>query len=282
MSKAVYLCAISNISSGSCLEDCGFCTQSVKHHAQIERYYHKKIDTIVEEAVLAEKNRALGFCLVTSGKGMDDKKLAFMDEVVHVLKQKVPDLNLIACNGLASLSDMQALSKMGVGSYNHNLESSQNYYQTICSTHTWEERYETCENAKIAGLDLCSGGIYGLGESEEDRVDFVASIKSLNPSSTPINFFIPNDALPMQQEKLSKEEAVRIIKRTREALPQAMVMVAGGRERVFANELDALFKAGANSVVVGDYLTTGGEKASRDITLIEGLGYEISTTCHGK
>jgi biotin synthase len=262
------------------LEDCGFCTQSAKHHANIERYYHKSIEQIVHEAQIADRNRALGFCLVTSGKGMDDKKLAFVAEAVHAIKKVVPDLNLIACNGLCSLEYMKELKKIGVFSYNHNLETSQAFYKTICTTHAWEERYQTCENAKSAGLALCSGGIYGLGESEADRESFLKAIVSLEPISTPINFFIANPSLPIQQNAVDKERAKAIIQKTRAALPQALVMIAGGREQVFGDDLQTLFESGANSVVVGDYLTTGGEKAAKDIAQIEALGYTISRECH--
>jgi len=188
MKKSIFLCAISNISSGSCPEDCGFCTQSARHHADIERYKYKPIEQIVFEAKNAVNNGAIGFCLVTSGLGLDDKKLAFVCEVARAIRAELPDLNLIACNGIASVEQLRTLKEAGVNSYNHNLESSQNFYDKICTTHSWESRYQTCLNAKEAGLSLCSGGIFGLGASKEERTAFIQSVKSLSPDTMPLNF----------------------------------------------------------------------------------------------
>lgn len=280
MKKSIFLCAISNISSGSCAEDCGFCTQSAKHKADIERYKYKSIDQIVFEAENATNNGALGFCLVTSGLGLDDKKLAYVCEVARAIRAKLPDIHLIACNGIATVEQLKTLKEAGVNSYNHNLETSKAFYDKICTTHSWEERYQTCLNAKEAGLSLCSGGIFGLGESEEDRASFIESVKSLGPFTMPLNFFIANPALPIKAEALSEEEALGIIRNVREALPETRLMVAGGREIVFKSPECDFFEAGADAIVIGDYLTTKGELPEKDRTMIERLGYEISQNCH--
>jgi len=280
MKKSIFLCAISNISSGSCAEDCGFCTQSARHHADIERYKYKPVDQIVFEAKNASNNGAIGFCLVTSGLGLDDKKLAFVCEAARAIKAELPDLNLIACNGIASVEQLKTLKDAGVNSYNHNLESSQNFYDKICTTHSWESRYQTCLNAKEAGLSLCSGGIFGLGESKEERTSFIQSVKSLSPDTMPLNFFIQNPALPIKATPLSEEEALAIITEVREALPNTRLMVAGGRETTFKSEDCDIFAAGADAIVIGDYLTTKGKLPESDLKMIERLGYEIATTCH--
>ena len=280
MKKSIFLCAISNISSGSCAEDCGFCTQSARHHADIERYKYKPVDQIVFEAKNASNNGAIGFCLVTSGLGLDDKKLAFVCEAAHAIKAELPDLNLIACNGIASVEQLRTLKDAGVNSYNHNLESSKNFYDKICTTHSWESRYQTCLNAKEAGLSLCSGGIFGLGESKEERTSFIQSVKSLSPDTMPLNFFIQNPALPIKATPLSEEEALAIITEVREALPNTRLMVAGGRETTFKSEDCDIFAAGADAIVIGDYLTTKGKLPESDLKMIERLGYEIATTCH--
>jgi biotin synthase len=159
--REIFLCAISNISSGSCNEDCSFCTQSAKHKANIQRYKQKDIDTIIQEAKKAQAVGAVGFCLVTSGVGLDDKKLSFVCEIALKLKKSV-DLHLIACNGLATKKQLQTLKDSGIDLYNHNLESSREFYKNICSTHSWEERYETCQNIKEVGLSLVCGGIMGI------------------------------------------------------------------------------------------------------------------------
>lgn len=280
MKKSIFLCAISNISSGSCAEDCGFCTQSARHHADIERYKYKPVDQIVFEAKNASNNGAIGFCLVTSGLGLDDKKLSFVCEAARAIKAELPDLNLIACNGIASVKQLKTLKDAGVNSYNHNLESSQNFYDKICTTHSWESRYQTCLNAKEAGLSLCSGGIFGLGESKEERTSFIQSVKSLSPDTMPLNFFIQNPALPIKATPLSEEEALAIITEVREALPNTRLMVAGGRETTFKSEDCDIFAAGADAIVIGDYLTTKGKLPESDLKMIERLGYEIATTCH--
>jgi biotin synthase len=277
----IYLCAISNISSGSCSEDCSFCTQSARYHADIEIYRQKSIDQIVEEAKQARKNRAIGFCLVTAGKGLSASKLEYLCEAAKAVKKEVPELNIIACNGTATVEDMQKLKEAGVGSYNHNLESSKEYYQKICSTHLWEERYQTCLNAKVAGLKLCSGGIFGMGESEKDRLSMIASLKELQPDSIAINFFHPNEALPIKSNTLDIDEALDLIKYVRDELKNSRIMVAGGRERMFGDRVSEIFDAGCNSIVVGNYLTTSGEKPNKDIQMIESLGLEIASNCDG-
>ena len=280
MSKEVFLCAISNISSGSCAEDCGFCTQSSKHHADIQRYKYKDIKEIVKEAKVAKANGAVGFCLVTSGKGLDDKKLDFVCQSAIAVKKEVPQINLIACNGLASLEQLRTLKKAGVELYNHNLESSQNFYKTLCNTHSWEERYQTCLHVKESGLRLVCGGIFGLGESETDRASFIQSVKSLNPFTMPLNFFHPNPALPIKTKSMDEDEALKIIQQTRAELPNTRLMVAGGREITFKTKQNKIFDAGANAIVIGNYLTTSGAKPNKDIVMIKNAGYEIASFCN--
>ncbi len=280
MSKSIFLCSISNISSGSCAEDCGFCTQSAKHHADIERYSYKAIDQIVLEAKAVTSYGALGFCLVTSGLGLNDKKLSFVCEAARAVRAELPGIHLIACNGTASVEQLKELKNAGVNSYNHNLESSREFYTTICSTHSWESRYQTCLNVKESGLTLCSGGIFGLGESKEDRASFIQSIKELSPSTMPLNFYHPNPALPLKAKPLSEEEALAIITEVKLHLPQTMLMVAGGREITFKNRQCDIFKAGADAIVIGDYLTTKGQPPTKDLEMIESLGYEIAKSCH--
>ena len=280
MSKQIFLCAINNILSGTCLEDCKFCTQSVRYHADIERYNYKKIEQIVEEAKLAKSNGALGYCLVTAGKGLDDKKVDFVARAAQAIKKEVDGLNLIACNGTANKEQLTYLKEHGLDSYNHNLETSERYYADICTTHPWSERYETCENVKSAGLALCSGGIFGMGETAEDRESLLHSIASLSPESTPLNFYHPNPALPIKTRNIELDEAVKIIRKARGLLGEnKLLMVAGGRELLFTGKENLMFEAGANAMVIGNYLTTEGIAASTDKNMLDTLGYEVATTC---
>ncbi len=275
----IYLCAISNILSGSCKEDCAFCTQSSKYKTDIKRYREKPIKEIINEAIRAKENRAVGFCLVTSGKGLNDKILEYVCRVAFKVKSRVENLSLIACNGLATKEQLLELKKNGIENYNHNLESSQSYYKKICTTHSWEERYKTCLNVKEVGLNLCTGGIFGMGESIEDRISLINSIKSLNPKSIPINFYHPNLALPIKEANINEDEALEVIKIVKESNPKAMIMVAGGREITFKKRMEEIFKYGANSIVIGNYLTTKGEAPKRDIEMLKRLNLEIAKSC---
>jgi biotin synthase len=282
MNREIFLCAINNILSGTCKEDCKFCTQSVHYHANIKRYYYKSIDIIVNEAKRAKASGALGYCLVTAGKGLDDKKVDFVSRTAKAIKKEVKGLNLIACNGIATKEQLRFLKESGVDSYNHNLETSKAYYEKICTTHSWEERYNTCLNVKEVGLLLCSGGIWGMGESIEDREFLLDAIVSLEPNSVPLNFYIPNSALPIKSRDISKDDALEIIKKARSLLGQnRLLMVAGGRELLFSGFEKEMFEAGANSIVIGDYLTTKGNKPLQDIAMIEKINYKVATSCNG-
>lgn len=283
MSKEIFLCAINNILSGTCLEDCKFCTQSVRYHADIERYNYKNIDQIVQEAKTARENGALGYCLVTAGKGLDDKKVDFVARAAQAVKAEVEGLNLIACNGTAKKEQLSYLKAHGIDSYNHNLETSERYYADICQTHAWSERYETCENVKSVGLALCSGGIFGMGETAKDREDLLDAIASLSPESTPLNFYHPNPALPIKTRNIELEEAVQIIQKARSLLGKdRLLMVAGGRELLFTGKEHLMFEAGANAMVIGNYLTTEGITVSSDKKMLDSLGYEVATSCDAR
>ncbi|MBT3280234.1 MAG: biotin synthase [Campylobacteraceae bacterium] len=279
--KKIFLCAICNIESGTCKEDCKFCTQSVKYKADIERYKRKSIEDIVQEAKQARENKAIGYCLVTAGKGLNDSRLEFVCEAAHAVKKLDLGLKIIACNGTATTDQLKELKKAGVDNYNHNLETSKAFYKTICTTHDWDERYQTCLNVHEAGLKLVCGGIFGLGESEKDRLSMINSIASLNPMNVPINFFHPNEALPLVKNSITKEKAFELIHIVRQMVPNAhKIMVAGGREITFNEDQYKVFDYGANSIVVGNYLTTEGKVASKDIEELEKRGYEIASSCY--
>jgi biotin synthase len=279
--KPIYLCAICNCESGTCNEDCKFCTQSVKYKADIQRYKKKEFNTILQEARQAKKNKAIGFCLVTAGKGLSDERVEFISKAANLIKKEDLGLKLIACNGTATYEQLKELKKAGIDNYNHNLETSREFYPQIVTTHSWDERYITCENVNKVGLNLVCGGIFGLGENEEDRVSMLKSIASLNPMNVPINFFHPNEALPLVQNSIDKNKAFELIKLTRNMIPNAhKIMVAGGRELMFEKDQYKVFEHGANSIVVGNYLTTTGESANQEIKELEKLGYTIASSCN--
>jgi len=278
MNNKIFLCSICNINSGTCKEDCKFCSQSVRYKADIERYKQKPIDNIVAEAKTARDNGALGFCLVTADKGLNDKTLTFVCNVAKAVSEVAPELRLIACNGTATLEQLLVLKENGVKAYNHNLETSENFYQEICTTHPWSERYETCENVNKAGMVLITGGIFGLGETQEDRVSMLKALNSLNPSSVPINFYHHNKALELSPNPLQVEEALSLVKLTREMIPNAQrIMVAGGRELMFGKRQSEIFENGANSIVIGNYLTTTGRIMSKDLDMLKNLNLAVAT-----
>jgi len=283
MTQKIFLCSICNINSGTCNEDCKFCSQSVKYKADIERYKQKPMDQILAEARKLEALGALGFCLVTAQKGLDDKTLEFVCNVASTLKREVPRLRLIACNGTASVEQLIELKNSGVAAYNHNLETSRAFYPSVCTTHPWDERYETCENVNRVGLNLISGGIFGMGETQEDRLSMLHSLKELNPISVPLNFYHHNPALPLNPSPLSVDESLDLIRLSRSILENAdRIMIAGGREITFKERQNEIFEAGANSIVLGNYLTTAGREAHTDLEMLQKLGLAIALTPEDK
>lgn len=275
MSKEIFLCSISNVSSGGCSEDCGYCTQSAKYNTGVERYKYKEIQEVVREAKELKKYGMVGFCLVTSGRGLDSKKCDYIASLAQAIKKEIQEIHLIACCGRADLDSLKYLKAHGIDSYNHNLETAQSFFHKVCTTHTWEERFQTCENTLKADLGLCSGGIFGLGEEFSHRIELLKALRSLSPHSMPINFFIPNPALPIKQEVLSIQEALECIVLAKEYLPNARLMIAGGREIVFKENQKAMFDSGINAIVLGNYLTTKGEAPTKDLAMLEEYGLGV-------
>mgnify|MGYP003432045083 FL=1 len=279
--EEIFLCAICNVESGTCNEDCKFCTQSVRYKADIQRYTLKSIEQILTEARSARANGAVGFCLVTAGLGLTEKKTKFIAEAARAINKENLGLRLIACNGTATVEQLKELKEAGISNYNHNLETSRDFYPTICTTHSWDERYQTCLNVKEAGLKLVCGGIFGMGETQEDRISMIEAINSLDPMNVPLNFFHPNEALPIVKNTITREEAFDLITLARKMIPNAhKIMVAGGRELMFGDEQYEIFKRGANAFVIGDYLTTSGKTPKDDVEALESFGYKIAKNFH--
>ncbi|MEO1958912.1 MAG: radical SAM protein, partial [Nautiliaceae bacterium] len=232
---------------------------------------------IVDEAKLAKKYKATGFCLVTSGKSLDDKTLEYVCKVSKAILKEV-DITLIGCNGVATKEALKELKKAGVKIYNHNLETGRSFYSKICSTHSFEERFNTCLNVKEVGLKLCSGGIFGLGESKEDIQELINALKELKPNGVPINFFIQNPKLPLKAT-WDKKMAIDVIKRIKKEIKPEVLMLAGGRELVFGSEWVEALKYGINAIVIGDYLTTKGERGDIDLEILRKHNIKIVNEC---
>lgn len=288
ISNDIFLCSISNVLSGNCSEDCAYCTQSAHFKTNIEVYDFKPLESVLEEARYMSRAGALGFCLVTSGLALDtdefgnstDVKIEYVARAARAIRAENLPLHLIACNGKASYEALAYLKAAGIDSYNHNLETSREYFPKMCTTHSFDDRIRTNENALEAGLGLLCGGIFGLGESMGDRISLMEDIARFAPHTMPINFYIPNPALSLGDEVISREEALECITLAREYLPSSRLMLAGGRELVFgANERD-MFAAGINGIVLGNYLTTKGKSPSEDVEMIERYGYSVAKVCH--
>lgn len=273
--KKVFLCSISNVSSGACKEDCAYCHQSIKYGKNAQIYKYKPKAQVLDEAINLAKFGASGFCLVTSGRDLSSKKCEYVAELSHLIKRKLPKMLIIACCGIADKPSLAYLKQNGVDSYNHNLECAESHFSRICTTHSFASRYETCQNAISVGLKLCSGGIFGTGESVAQRIEFLKALHCLNPHSSPINFYIPNPALPLANAIMSRDEALESIIMAREMLPTSILMLAGGREVVFGREQREIFKYGIDAIVLGDYLATHGDAPKKDIEMISEYGLKI-------
>lgn len=275
MRKKVFLCSISNVSSGACAEDCAYCHQSIKYGQNSQVYKYKPKSEVLDSATYLAKFGASGFCLVTSGLSLSSKKCEYIAEIAGEIKRRLPKMLVIACCGLADRDALAYLKKSGVDSYNHNLETAESNFSNICTTHSYKSRFETCENALSVGLKLCSGGIYGLGESVSQRIELLKALQSLNPHSSPINFYIPHTNLPLKNEIISRDEALETIILAREMLGDSILMLAGGREIVFGKEQREIFKYGIDAIVLGDYLATSGDAPKRDIAMIKSYNLKI-------
>lgn len=273
--KKVFLCSISSVSSGACGEDCAYCNQSVKYGKNAQIYKYKDKSEVLSEAQNLAKFGTSGFCLVTSGRELTSKKCEYVADLAHSLKAKLPKMFLIACCGIADKESLAHLKQSGIDSYNHNLECAESYFPRICTTHSFESRFETCQNALSVGLKLCSGGIYGVGESVAQRIELLRALRELNPHSSPINFYIPNASLPLANAIMSRDEALEVIIMARELLRDSILMLAGGREVVFGRNQREIFKYGIDAIVLGDYLTTHGEAPRKDIEMLSNYNLKI-------
>jgi biotin synthase len=276
--NTVDLCSIINVKSGNCSENCGFCSQSAHHQGEDSPIYGLKTrEEIVAQAKAAETAGAKRFCLVSQGRGIkyNSPKSTEFAEILKTVREIIQETSIKPCCALGELTKDQAiaLSEAGVTRYNHNLETSENYFSEIVTTHSWQDRVETVKNLKAAGIQACTGGIIGMGESWEDRVDLALSLRELEVESVPINLLNPRKGTPLEEKtKLDPYEALKAIAIFRFILPQQILRYAGGREAVMG-ELQSLgLKAGINAMLIGHYLTTLGQPPEKDHAMLESLG----------
>ena len=271
----VSLHVLRNAKSGACPEDCSFCSQSKSSTADIEQYEMESADEIVAGAQDAADMQALRYCVVTSSRAPSEKEMAVITEAASRIKQRYPELELCASMGFLTEEKARRLKEAGVDRFNHNLETSAAFYPSICTTHAYEDRVATARTVKKAGLDLCCGGLIGMGESLEDRVDLAMALREVKADSAPINFLDPREGTPLEgRERLSPNDCLRTLAMFRFVLTYAEVRIAGGRETCLRG-LQPLSLYPANSMFTNGYLTTGGQDFAADRQMIEDAGFEL-------
>ncbi len=268
------LCSIMNVKSGSCSEDCKFCAQSAHYEAPSEHFDLKSQNEIVMEAKKMEASGVDKFSLVSSGGYLDNADLPHLISAYQAV-EKETELSLCASHGILTRLQAQALKNAGVKRYHHNLESSRDFYNKVCTTHTYDERIKTVENAKNVGLEVCCGGIFGLGETMKDRIDMAFEIKKLGVQSVPINVLNPIPGTPFESNAAQSEKSLLFMTILyRLILPKTEIRFAGGRNKL-GTSAKVAFKNGVNGVLTGDFLTTTGTNIESDRRLFEKLGFEI-------
>ncbi|KIL49978.1 biotin synthase BioB [Jeotgalibacillus soli] len=263
-----------NTKSGLCPENCRYCSQSSESKAPITKYKMMSKEEIVEGAKKAASLGAGTYCIVASGRGPSRHELDTVKEAVKEIKETLP-LKLCACLGLLADEQAESLKEAGVDRYNHNLNTSKDFHEDIVTTHSFNDRVDTVEKVKSAGISPCSGVIIGMGESLEDIISMFRSLQSLDADSVPINFLHSiKGTLFEEKDSLNPMWCLRIIAFARFMLPSKEIRIAGGRE-VNLRSAQPLALFAANSIFLGDYLTTSGQEAEKDIAMIQDMGFKV-------
>ena len=263
-----------NAQSGLCPEDCHYCSQSKISMAEIEKYPMLSQEKIIAAAERAAQLKAGTFCMVISGRSPNEAVFGRVLQAVQEVKANY-DLKICACLGLLSQEQTQRLADAGVDRVNHNLNTSESYHEEICTTHEFSDRQTTVNNVKAAGITTCSGGIFGMGESDDDVIDLALSLRELNVTSVPVNFLIPIPGTPFENlQSLTPRHCLRILCLFRLLLPTQEIRIAGGRE-VHLRSLQPMGLYAANSIFIGDYLTTPGQAVNQDFQMIQDAGFVL-------
>ncbi len=272
--REVQLYYLKNAKSGLCPEDCGYCSQGKDATSDIDRYVMLNETQLLAAAKQAAESNARTYCIVASGRGPTNREV---DHVVNVVKKVKAEhgLHICCCLGLLSPDQALKLKDAGVDRINHNLNTSRRFYPEICSTHTYQDRLETLRVASDAGMELCSGLIVGMGETEADIADVALELQVLNVKSIPVNFLVSIEGTPLENlHQLNPRYCLKVLCLLRLTNPAVEIRIAGGRE-VQLRSMQAMGLYAANSMFVSDYLTTPGQAAEADFQMIEDLGFEI-------
>ena len=266
---------IISLKTGGCPEDCHFCSQSGLFASPVRSAW-LDIPSLVEAAKQTAKSGATEFCIVAAVRGPDERLLAQVAAGIEAIRNEV-DIQIACSLGMLTQEQVERLSAMGVHRYNHNLETAKSFFPEVVTTHTWEERWDTLSMVREAGMEVCCGGILGMGETLEQRAEFAANLAELDPHEVPLNFLNPRPGTPFGDlDVLPASEALKAVAAFRLALPRTMLRFAGGRE-ITLGDLGAKqgILGGINAVIVGNYLTTLGRPAEADLELLDDLQMPI-------
>lgn len=269
------ICTIINGKCGKCSEDCKYCAQSAHYHTSLSESY-PLLDTerLLSEAKYNAERGVIRYSIVTSGKRLATKEVDQLCESIRRIKEEV-DIEICVSLGLLGEEDFKKLHEAGAVRVHCNLESSEGYFKEVCTTHTYAEKIETLKAAKRAGMSICSGGIMGLGETIEDRIDMVLTARELDVKSIPVNFLNPIPGTPYENNKpLTRDEARRCVAVFRFIIPDGSIRLAGGRG-LLGDKGKSCFESGSNAAISGDMLTTAGITIETDLEMIDELGYEV-------
>ncbi|MEX2176884.1 MAG: biotin synthase BioB [Pirellulaceae bacterium] len=273
--QTVQLYFLMNAKSGLCPEDCHYCSQSKVSQAEIPKYNLLSRDKLLDGARLAAERGSKTYCIVISARGPSEREIQAVETIVPEIKRQY-DLDVCACLGLLTAEQARRLAACGVDKVNHNLNTSPEYYEQICTTHTYQDRVETLKAVRSAGLALCSGGIIGMGERDEDVVRMALELRALEVESIPLNFLIDIDGTPLARTtQLTPRYCLKALAMFRFVNPSSELRIAGGRE-LHLGSLQALGLYAANSLFIGDYLTTKGQLPEADYRMIEELGFVVT------
>jgi biotin synthase len=265
---------LANIKKNFCSEDCSFCSQSAFFDTGIEDYELQPVEKIIEQAKKAKNSDAESYCLVAAWREPSDLDFKKICNIIEEINEKVGIL--LECSlGFLNRKQAKKLKELGVKRYNHNLETSRSKFPDICTTHTYQDRIETLNIARNAGLELCTGGIIGMGETRKQRMELVTEIANLNPEEVTINILVPFPGTPLELQKpLLLEEIVRVFAIMRFLLPKSIIKISGGREVTLDDDGKELLLSGANGIISAGYLTLSGNSMKKDLDMIKSINLE--------
>jgi len=265
---------LNNIKKNACSEDCSFCGQSAFFDTGIETYQLPTAEEVVIKASKAKKEGAESYCLVAAWRESSPKDFEKVCNIIKEINNKV-GINVECSLGFLTPEQAKKLKELGVKRYNHNLETSKSKFSEICTTHTYDDRLKTLQIARDAGLELCTGGIIGLGETRKQRMELTLELAALYPEEVTINILVPIPGTPLElQTKIENSEIVRMFSVIRFLLPESVIKISGGRETNLEDSGEELLQSGANGIITSGYLTMGGNDSEKDFKMIKKIGLE--------